>query len=344
MNTRIASVFVALGFAPMASAQLVTAITQPAFGLNPPEIFLTDVDDGSSVLLFDPNIVPATAPGFGGLAADDPNGRLFASVRNGAQDDLYTFDYATLTPNLIGTINVGGTPISVDGLAYDTARGQLYATKRLGSGGNPEGLYEVDAATASATLVNQYEDGTFDIEISAIDYDPFTALIWLVDEDTGGGTGIYVFNFNVPDQLTFVAPLPAGVTDVDGLAAGDGLLYLISDSDPNGNGGLHRVFDTATLQVIDTIPSPHPPYTTGTPFGTINVSASGAFAPGLAGGGACSIADLVEPFGFIDLSDVDAFIPLFQGADLSVDFVEPFGFVDLSDLDAFIAAFVAGCP
>lgn len=341
MRTPFVSAVVLASAAQFASAQLVTGITQPAFGLNPPEVFLTDITSGGSTFLFDPLVIPATAPGFGGLAADDPGRRLFGSVRNGPQDDLYTLDYATLTPTLVGTINLGGTAISIDGLAYDSDNGVLYATKRLGTGGAVEGLYSVDETNGAATLIFTYETGTFDFEVSAIDYDPGTNLVYLVDEDTGGGTGIYTYTPGSPASFAFFAPLPAGVTDVDGLAAGNGLLYLVSDSDPNGNGGQHVVFNTQSLQVVDTLPSPHPPYTTGTPFGTINPSASGAFAPGLAN---TCIADLVFPFGIADLSDIDAFIPLFQAGDPAVDFVVPFGFVDLSDLDAFIASFLDGCP
>jgi hypothetical protein len=342
MHARFVSVCAGLCLAPVASAQLVTAITQPLFGLNPPEVFLTDVGQGTSSFLFDPLVIPATAPGFGGLAADEPNQRLFGTVRNGPQNDLYTLDYATLTPTLVGQIRVDGTAIAVDGLAYDSDDGVLYATRRLGTGDVPEGLFQVDATTGDATLLVQYEVGTFDFEISAIDYDPATQLVYLVDEDTGGGAGIYTFSSSFPGSIDFFAPLPAGVTDVDGLAAGNGVLYLISDSDPDGNGGLHRAFNTQSLQVVDTIQSPHPPYTTGTPFGTINVSGSAAFAPGLAQ--QPCFADLVFPFGITDLSDVDAFIAFFAVGDPAVDFVEPFGFVDLSDLDAFIASFLAGCP
>ncbi|MEM1184512.1 MAG: GC-type dockerin domain-anchored protein [Planctomycetota bacterium] len=55
-------------------------------------------------------------------------------------------------------------------------------------------------------------------------------------------------------------------------------------------------------------------------------------------------ADLVPPFGVVDLDDLDEFIDLFLDADPSVDFVEPFGIVDLDDLDVFVNAFVGGCP
>lgn len=60
-------------------------------------------------------------------------------------------------------------------------------------------------------------------------------------------------------------------------------------------------------------------------------------------GSAC-IADLAEPFGVIDLDDVDAFINAFVAGDSAADLVEPFGVIDLQDVDEFINLFVSGCP
>ncbi|MEM1186024.1 MAG: GC-type dockerin domain-anchored protein [Planctomycetota bacterium] len=56
------------------------------------------------------------------------------------------------------------------------------------------------------------------------------------------------------------------------------------------------------------------------------------------------LADVAEPFGVVDLDDLDAFIGAFAHADAAADFVPPFDVVDLDDLDAFIAVFLAGCP
>lgn len=59
--------------------------------------------------------------------------------------------------------------------------------------------------------------------------------------------------------------------------------------------------------------------------------------------GPCNAADLSEPFGVLDLADVNAFTSAFINqqapADLSGD-----GFFDLADINLFVAAFVAGCP
>ncbi|MEM7755696.1 MAG: GC-type dockerin domain-anchored protein [Planctomycetota bacterium] len=66
--------------------------------------------------------------------------------------------------------------------------------------------------------------------------------------------------------------------------------------------------------------------------------------PYVLGSAACNAADLAEPFGVLDLSDVDGFIAAFTASDAAADIAAPFGVVDLDDIDAFITAFLAGCP
>lgn len=61
-------------------------------------------------------------------------------------------------------------------------------------------------------------------------------------------------------------------------------------------------------------------------------------------GGPCSLADLAEPYGILDLADITAFIGAFVGEDPLADLAEPFGVFDLQDITAFVSAFVAGCP
>ncbi len=58
----------------------------------------------------------------------------------------------------------------------------------------------------------------------------------------------------------------------------------------------------------------------------------------------CNAADIVAPFGVLDLLDVQAFIGGFPSQDPIADIAEPFGVWDLNDVQAFIAAFSAGCP
>jgi hypothetical protein len=55
-------------------------------------------------------------------------------------------------------------------------------------------------------------------------------------------------------------------------------------------------------------------------------------------------ADLADPAGVLDLSDIVAFVTGFTASDPSVDFAEPFGVHDLQDIVVFVAMFNSGCP
>ncbi|MEM7754632.1 MAG: GC-type dockerin domain-anchored protein [Planctomycetota bacterium] len=58
----------------------------------------------------------------------------------------------------------------------------------------------------------------------------------------------------------------------------------------------------------------------------------------------CNEADLVPPFGVIDLDDINAFILAYTLMLPPADIAPPFGVWDLSDINAFITAFLDGCP
>ncbi|MEZ6243107.1 MAG: GC-type dockerin domain-anchored protein [Phycisphaerales bacterium] len=55
-------------------------------------------------------------------------------------------------------------------------------------------------------------------------------------------------------------------------------------------------------------------------------------------------ADLAEPSGVLDFSDVVAFLTAFGTADPAADFAPPVGVFDFSDVLAFLSAFASGCP
>ena len=57
----------------------------------------------------------------------------------------------------------------------------------------------------------------------------------------------------------------------------------------------------------------------------------------------CSPADLAQPFGVLDLADLQTFVAAFVTNDPIADITGDTLF-DLADLQAFIAAFTAGCP
>ncbi len=58
----------------------------------------------------------------------------------------------------------------------------------------------------------------------------------------------------------------------------------------------------------------------------------------------CNDADLAEPFGALDFSDVVAFLGAFGAMESAADIAAPFGTWDFSDVVSFLGAFGAGCP
>ncbi len=58
----------------------------------------------------------------------------------------------------------------------------------------------------------------------------------------------------------------------------------------------------------------------------------------------CSPADIVEPFGTLNLQDVFAYLDLFNTSNPAADLAAPFGVFNLQDVFAYLAIFNAGCP
>ncbi len=328
-----------------AHAQFLTGITKPVFGINQPEAFFVDLDAGTSTLLFDIETdlgIPASAPGFGGLAGDDANRRFFASVRNGAQDDIYVISYDDLlNPTFLFTAtDASGSGDVIDGLAYDSTRGVLYGIGRL-----DDALLTIDLVTGVTTEVldlGTQLGGAIDWDVSAIDYDQDTDRVYIVNEDSSAepARAIWAYDPSTPGaDLTLVAELPAEVTDVDGLGAGGGVLFLVTDN-ADSNGGLHTVYDLKSgvfeRKVATAYPAP-----AGSPIAP-NPSSGGAYTPGLLD--ADCPADLAEPFGTLNIFDIQAYIGLYNTQDAAADLAEPFGVFNIFDIQAFIGLYNQGCP
>ena len=58
----------------------------------------------------------------------------------------------------------------------------------------------------------------------------------------------------------------------------------------------------------------------------------------------CTIADLADPRGVLDLADIAVFVTAFNNGELAADLAEPIGVIDLADISAFVVSFTAGCP
>jgi len=55
-------------------------------------------------------------------------------------------------------------------------------------------------------------------------------------------------------------------------------------------------------------------------------------------------ADVVAPFGILDLTDITTLIAAFNAQTAPADFAPPFGIYDLTDLTTFTSAFTNPCP
>ena len=191
-------------------------------------------------------------------------------------------------------------------------------------------------------------DGDVDLAVSSFNDDVVTVFL-----NTGGavfGAGTAFSAGDGPGGFTFTDL--DGDTDLDLVVAAneDGAVALLMN-DGSGNFSaptlLPGVLATAEVEAADLDGDGDPElvadqFLVSQPDG-IRVYRNGCPATS-SGPTPCSLADLAEPFGIVDLDDVDAFIPLFLAGDPAVDLAPAFGIVDLDDVNAFITLFLAGCP
>ncbi len=166
-------------------------------------------------------VTNAFTPAFSGFqvwgAAYDPD-----------DDQVYFNNGSTLyvwpvggTPSLLGTIlDAAGAPQAFVGLAFYNAR--LYGTKNIAN----EAIWGINPNTLVATVVVDYVDD--DLDCGGFAIDPADGAFYCTNDDpTPYGAGLVRID---PDaSVTLVTPYPAGETDIDGLAIGNGRAYLVID-------------------------------------------------------------------------------------------------------------------
>ncbi len=158
---------------------------------------------------------------------------------------------------------------------------------------------------------------------SAIDAGLAQADFSLVIQSRSGGgtidTGSAILEFRTAlgsllDSNSFTdPPVPTTTWDLYGVVrpvpAETRIIRVILDADRVGGASTDCYFDAITLRIIG-----------------------------------CNAADLAEPLGQLDFSDVIAFLSAFGAMDAAADLAEPTGQWDFSDVIAFLTAFGAGCP
>lgn len=226
---------------------------------------LVSVDDGDvGIYEVDPinNTSNLLLTGFQAWGmAEDPSttNRIFFNSGN----ELYDWTIGN-APLLLGNITFEMGLLTVTGLAYYDNK--LYATRNIAN----EAIYQIDLNTLEATVVLDYTDSDFDFGGLAVDHQ--TGILYGTSDDTDAeGRGVYAFDI-VNNTITLVTPYPPGETDIDGLAYGNGKLYLIIDEP-----GSIYVYDLANQTYETPLTSP---FTTAETFS----------------GGAAFICNLMEDY------------------------------------------------
>ena len=196
--------------------------------------------------------------GFGGQAiANDPDTQTLFFLTNTVT--LYRWNYADGSqPVLVGnTTSATSSPfLSITGLGFDPTSDTLYGTRTLGNANDPEGLYTLNPATARATLVGPFPGGTSSgnntgFDVGGFDIDPATGVAYGFNDR--GDTGIYQIDLATGGAVKIAdAPSTADTregdpVDIDGVAVGDGKIYLTEDRAVQTGGRIH-VYDIASGQ------------------------------------------------------------------------------------------------
>jgi hypothetical protein len=130
---------------------------------------------------------------------------------------------ATGTPELCCTLTFGGANQSMVSMAYDPAAGELLFTKNIAT----EAVYSLAATSAvcpASCEVTQEIVYSSTLDIGGLAYDPVGQILYGTND-----SGTNVVQINPDGTTTIVAAYPAGQTDIDGLAYGNGRLYLVTD-------------------------------------------------------------------------------------------------------------------
>ncbi len=180
------------------------------YSIDPADNTTTPLFTGNSV--WGAAMIPAASPG-DAVVYISSGSTLYRWPANGAPELCCTLTYQAATTATVG-------------VAWDPNAGELLFSKNISN----EAIYSLPAvaancpATCDLTLQRDYVDAA--IDAGGITYDPNTDTLYAVS-DTTPDNGIYIIEADA--SLTFVAPYPANQTDIDGLAYGNGKLYLVTD-------------------------------------------------------------------------------------------------------------------
>ena len=197
-----------------------------------PNAWEVDVTSGMSTVLWGGGIeVWGMAYGNGTVYAND--GSLLRSGPLGAGAPMnevqITFDGAART---------------MTGLAF--SGGFVYGTPNTAN----EAVYRIDPDTGVAEIALDYEDGDYDF--GGLAYNPADGLFYGTNDDSTPARGLYSLDVFGSGAISLVAEYPAGETDIDGLAVGNGIAYLVEDE---AGDTIHR-YDLGAGMYLSSLTSP----------------------------------------------------------------------------------------
>lgn len=299
-------------------------------------VAITDLSGGNELRLyrFDNDFVLT-------LVDSLPAGSFFTSMAvHPNQRWIYTNDTFATTVRLfevsgesLSFVSSFGLPVSGVALGISPDGNFLYAAGGISAGGNRFAGFAIDGVTghlvalpgspfispgASPKGFAFTVDGAFMYVSHGTD-----ATIRAFSRDVGTG---------VPTGLPFMFDVGLQGT-LQGMDTLEGLLFALDDS--TAIDGLMGAYSFAVAANGSFSPL------AGSPFTTQGISPNDIVA--WAGPRGCNAADLAEPYGVLDLADVQAFSAAFVAQDPLADLAPPSGVWDLADVQAFVSAFTAGC-
>lgn len=170
-----------------------------------------------------------TAVGVWGATADVANQRVLFTRASGLTpppgqigggDELLAIPFAGGAATSLGRIVDGaGQGFRIDGLAM--SGGVLYGVNA--GAGVDNGFYSIDLNTLQVTQIALFADS-----IGGLDADPDTGIIYGTNDTTG-----QLVTLSTLGVITNVIAYPGGLVDIDGLAVGNGMAYLVTDEAGN---------------------------------------------------------------------------------------------------------------
>lgn len=287
-----------------AQAQFISAINRPSFSTYNTGLFFNDFQAGTSTLLgsFESFGIPlATAPGFRGLAGDDANQRFFAitdvQTAGTTATNLFQIGYdgsVSLLAQPFQVLPGGNALMQLNGVAYDSRRGQMYVYRNLGQnvsaalgGWIQGGLFSVDLATGlmSATNLVGPAQGTNPINVRGIAYDEVTDRIYLAQSRVGSPIEVFSWDPATGSTASVLNLTNLGFSDsrVPIIGAGGGRLMLLAQAEGH-LGGFHREYDLLTGSFTSN--------TVATPYGAYGLFAG---SPVIPSGGIAYVPSIPEP-------------------------------------------------